>query len=344
MKPSKPTFTQSLHSALQLDFFSDLVGALLPSAKTPTPVAPKSLAPKTPRINDSDQERQTTNQTNDNNDNKLNNLNNLNTSTKPNEDASHTVAPTTTEPSKKLSLHRRQILIQDQVLEYELRRSKRRSIGFLIADEGLRITAPRWVTINEIEQAIQEKQKWIFTKLREKRERLNKRMQPTIVWEDGAQFPYLGEPLILRISTTQRSGIFLSEDGQEIIVCLPPDATEQQLKDRVQSWLQQEAKRIFNARLPIYAEKLNVSYQSMSLTSAATRWGSCTSDGKIRLNWRLIHFTPEIIDYVIAHELAHLIEMNHSADFWTTVESVFPEYEQVKQKLRQHSTQDLPVF
>lgn len=302
MKPSKPTFTQSLQSALQLDFFSDLVGALLPSAKS-TPATP---------------------------------------TTKPTSDPFH--PPNTTEPSKKVTANRRQILIQDQVLEYELRRSKRRSIGFLIADEGLRVTAPRWVTVSEIEQAIQEKQNWIFTKLREKRERLTKRMQPTIAWEDGAQFPYLGEPLILRISTTQRSGIFFSEDGKEITVCLPPEATEQQLKDRVQSWLQQEAKRIFNERLPIYAEKLNVSYQSMSLSSAATRWGSCTADGKIRLNWRLIHFTPEIIDYVIAHELAHLIEMNHSADFWITVESVFPTYEQVKQKLRQHSTQDLPVF
>ena len=299
MKPSKqnkPTLKQSLQSALQLDFFSDLVGVLLPAA---------SIKPEKSTIE-------------------------------------------TTETSKKPSNNRRQLLIQDQVLEYELRRSKRRSIGFLIADEGLRITAPRWVTIAEIEIAIQEKQNWIFTKLREKRDRLDRRMQPTIQWEDGAQFPYLGDTLILRISTTQRSGIFLSQNPenqqQELTVCLPPDASEQQLKDRVQSWLQQEAKRIFNLRLPVYAEKLNVKYHSMSLSSAATRWGSCTSDGKIRLNWRLIHFTPQIIDYVIAHELAHLIEMNHSADFWTTVESVFPEYQEVKQKLRLHSTHDLPIF
>jgi predicted metal-dependent hydrolase len=291
-KPSKPTFTQSLQSALQLDFFSDLVGALLPLSSTKT-------------------EKST-------------------------EESS--------DSSKKPSHNRRKVLIQDQILEYELRRSKRRSIGFLIADEGLRITAPRWVTIVEIEIAIQEKQNWIFTKLREKRERLNKRMQPSIQWEDGAQFPYLGEALILRISTTQRSGIYLNDSITELTVCLPPDANEQQLKDRVQSWLQQEAKRIFNLRLPVYAKKLNVQYKSMSLSSAATRWGSCTSDGKIRLNWRLIHFTPEIIDYVIAHELAHLIEMNHSADFWITVESVFPEYQEVKQKLRQHSTNDLPIF
>lgn len=299
MKPSKqnkPSFTQTLQSALQLDFFSDLVGALLPSV-----------------------------------------------SAKP-----ETSSTETTDTAKKPSNNRRQLLIQDQILEYELRRSKRRSIGFLIADEGLRITAPRWVTVAEIEIAIQEKQNWIFTKLREKRDRLDKRMQPTIKWEDGAQLPYLGDTLILRISTIQRSGIFLSQNPEnqrsELTVCLPPDASEQQLKDRVQSWLQQEAKRIFNLRLPVYAEKLNVQYQSMSLSSAATRWGSCTSDGKIRLNWRLIHFTPQIIDYVIAHELAHLIEMNHSADFWTTVESVFPEYQEAKQKLRLHSTHDLPIF
>jgi predicted metal-dependent hydrolase len=87
-----------------------------------------------------------------------------------------------------------------------------------------------------------------------------------------------------------------------------------------------------------------VHYQSMSLSSATTRWGSCTSQGKIRLNWRLIHFTPELIDYVIAHELAHLHEMNHSERFWRHVQSVFPNFELARQHLRQHATADFPVL
>lgn len=239
---------------------------------------------------------------------------------------------------------KRQILIQDQILEYELRRSKRRSIGFLIADEGLRITAPRWVTLTDIEQAIQEKQQWIITKLREKRELVNKRLQATTRWEDGARLPYLGNHLTLRISHQNRTTATYDAEQNTLHISLRPDYHEQQLKDLVQNWLKQEAKRVFNQRMPVFAQRLSVNYHSMSLSSAGTRWGSCTSQGKIRLNWRLIHFSPEIIDYVIAHELSHLREMNHSPQFWATVESIYPEYEHAKRKLRQHASADLPVF
>lgn len=256
--------------------------------------------------------------------------------------------PQATPPSKvtdhPTTTRKRQILIQDQVLEYELRRSKRRSIGFLIADEGLRITAPRWVTLTDIEQAIFEKQHWIISKLREKRDLAQRRMQATMRWEDGARLPYLGGHLTLRIAHQARSTVTHDVEQGILQVALPPLFEEQQLKDRVQSWLQQEAKRIFNQRLPIFAQRLGVSYHSMSLSSASTRWGSCTSQGKIRLNWRLIHFSPAIIDYVVAHELSHLREMNHSADFWATVESIYPEYEHAKQQLRRHASADLPVF
>lgn len=254
---------------------------------------------------------------------------------------------TSTPPSpdhSNTSPRKRQILIQDQVLEYELRRSKRRSIGFLIADEGLRITAPRWVTLADIEQAIVEKQHWIINKLREKHALANRRRQATMRWEDGARLPYLGSHLTLRIAHQGRSAIQHDVELGILHISLPPDFDEQQLKDRVQSWLQQEAKRIFLQRMPIFAQRLGVSYHSMSLSSAGTRWGSCTSQGKIRLNWRLIHFSPAIIDYVVAHELSHLREMNHSADFWATVASIYPEYEHAKQQLRQHASADLPVF
>lgn len=239
---------------------------------------------------------------------------------------------------------KRQILIQDQVLEYELRRSKRHSIGFLIADQGLRITAPRWVTLADIDKAIHEKQHWIISKLREKRELADKRRQVTMRWEDGARLPYLGKQLTLRITHQARVSIKHDAEQDVLHISLPPDFQEQQLKDRVKSWLQQEAKRVFNQRMPVFAQRLGVSYHSMSLSSAGTRWGSCTSQGKIRLNWRLIHFSHDVIDYVVAHELSHLREMNHSAKFWATVESIYPEYELAKRRLRQTASADLPVL
>jgi predicted metal-dependent hydrolase len=238
----------------------------------------------------------------------------------------------------------RRIQLKEHWLEYRLLRSKRRTIGFLIDDDGLRITAPKWVTVVEIENAIREKQRWIFAKLVERRERSARRLQPQMQWTDGAKLPYLGTDITLRIQTTQAAGIAYDAHAQELTICLPPDASEQQLKDRVQGWLQLEAKRIFGERLPVYAEKLKVSYRQYALSSATTQWGSCTADGKIRLNWRLVHFALPLIDYVIAHELSHLREMNHSPRFWATVQSVFPEFLAARKALRDHAPEMLPAF
>jgi len=248
------------------------------------------------------------------------------------------------EASTLLAQGKRRIRINEHTLDYALVRSKRRSIGFMIDDDGLRITAPKWVTLVEIDSAIREKQRWIFNKLNERRERSARRLLPQMEWRDGGKLPYLGSDAILRVQATQVAGIAWNPQTLELTVCLPSDASEQQLKDRVQSWLQLEAKRIFAERLPVYAEKLDVNYHSFALSSARTQWGSCTADGRIRLNWRLIHFALPLIDYVIAHELSHLREMNHSPRFWATVQSIFPEFEAAKKALRDHAPETLPIF
>ncbi|WP_099047227.1 M48 family metallopeptidase [Collimonas pratensis] len=239
---------------------------------------------------------------------------------------------------------KRRLRFGEHVLDYTLLRSKRRSIGFLISDDGLRVTAPKWVTLGDIEVAIREKKRWIFTKLSEYRDRSTRRMQPQMQWRDGETLPYMGRSITLRIHATQKAGIHFDDASDQLIVCLPADAGEQQLKDRVLGWLQLEAKRVFGERLPIYAEKLGVTYQSFALSSATTQWGSCTSEGKIRLNWRLMHFALPLIDYVIAHELSHLREMNHSPRFWATVQSIFPEFETARKTLRDSAQETLPVF
>jgi hypothetical protein len=239
---------------------------------------------------------------------------------------------------------KRRLQVGSHLLEYTLLRSKRRTIGFLVDDDGLRLTAPKWVSIAEIEGAIHEKQRWILAKLNERRERSARRLQPQMQWRDGASLPYLGGDIILRIASGRTAGIEFTQTTRELTVCLPTDACEQQLKDRVQGWLQSEARRIFAERLPLYAAKLEVAYRSFALSSATTQWGSCTADGRIRLNWRLVHFALPLIDYVIAHELSHLREMNHSPRFWATVQSIFPEFQSAKKALREQAPETLPVF
>ena len=238
----------------------------------------------------------------------------------------------------------RRIMLDQTALDYQLLRSKRHTIGFAVSEEGLRVTAPRWVPVSEIELAIIEKQNWIFNKMNEQRERSVRRLQPPMRWQDGATIPYLGTTITITLDESVQAGVRFDEASLVLYVSLPASASEQQLKDRVLGWLQGEAKKLFAERLAIYAEKLQVSFQSFALSSAATQWGSCTAEGRIRLNWRLMHFALPNIDYVIAHELAHLREMNHGPEFWATVQSVFPEFAAVRKALRNHEPEKLPVF
>jgi predicted metal-dependent hydrolase len=124
-------------------------------------------------------------------------------------------------------------------------------------------------------------------------------------------------------------------------VGLPQNAEPEQIRDAVQSWLQRQARRVFEERCREFAQRLGVRVTRLALSSAQTRWGSASADGSIRLHWRLIHFAMPVIDYVVAHELAHLREMNHSPAFWDVVRSVMPDYEQARGALKDDV---LPAF
>jgi len=237
----------------------------------------------------------------------------------------------------------RALQVGERQLHYTLKRSSRRTIGFTVDDRGLSITAPRWVTVVDIETAIFEKQRWIFTKLGEWQHREARRVLPTMQWREGASLPFLGRSITLQLASPAGMPQF-DADRAMLHLALPTHADEQQIKDRVQGWMQQQARRLLAERLDHYADKLGVRHSAFALTSAATRWGSCTADGKIRLNWRLLHFPLSMIDYVAAHELSHLKEMNHGPRFWETVESIFPEFRDARAQLRAHPPELLPTF
>ncbi|MES3025116.1 MAG: SprT family zinc-dependent metalloprotease [Pseudomonadota bacterium] len=256
-------------------------------------------------------------------------------------------APTTHSPSPPAAtppVPMRRIELGRHKVEFELRRSSRRSIGFMIDDSGLRVTAPKRITLAEIDNAIRAKQGWILSKLSERGERRAQRQQkPPVVWADGAELPFMGAPITLRLVPAARSHCNFDAELRVLTVGVVEGLAEHQLQEHVRIWFQAEAKRLFAERLDLYAARLGVGYSAFALSSAGTRWGSCTTAGAIRLNWRLIHFSLPLIDYVVAHELAHLREMNHSPRFWATVESVYPDYDGAKAALRTRS-QELPVL
>ena len=239
----------------------------------------------------------------------------------------------------------RDTLLGGIAVGYELKRGKRRTIGFSVSADGLTVSAPKWVPLYEIDKAVLEKASWIIKKLQETRARHQRLESARIEWKDGTTLPFLGEQVIVVLDPRHAFGGVGAELKSSIDtlpgvthltlhVGLPHCATADQIKDAVQAWLMRQAKRIFTERLNHFAPTLNVQWRKLSLSSAGTRWGSASADGSIRLNWRLIHFKQSVIDYVVVHELSHLRVMDHSPRFWDTVRAVVPDYAELRGQLK----------
>ncbi|WP_093078322.1 MULTISPECIES: M48 family metallopeptidase [unclassified Variovorax] len=236
----------------------------------------------------------------------------------------------------------REVVLGSARVAYEFKRGKRKTIGFLVGAEGLSVRAPRWVALRDVDAAIHEKSDWILRKLTETQQRHARVEATRIEWRDGAGFPFLGEPVVMRLDPKHGFASVggtlddaVEEGGPRVLrLAVAQNAEPSQIRDAAQAWLMRQARKLFIERLDHFAPLLGVQWQKLSLSNASTRWGSASADGSIRLNWRLIHFRLPVIDYVVAHELAHLRVMDHSHRFWETVESVVPDYDLLRRQLK----------
>ena len=240
----------------------------------------------------------------------------------------------------------RELVLGELRLGYLLKRATRRTIGFVVGPRGLAVSAPRWVSQPQIDSAVQMKADWILRKLAEQGQRLVQQDAARIDWCDGLRLPYLGAELVVRTRgglarTVLQTAQPLLGHPATLHLSLPENANPDQIRDTVQRWLQQQARALFEARIAHHAAAMGVQVTRLRLSSARTRWGSASSDGSVRLNWRLIHFPLATLDYVVVHELAHLHEMNHSPAFWAIVRAVMPDYEQRRRTLKDGV---VPVF
>ena len=248
---------------------------------------------------------------------------------------------------------KRVIVLQNTEIAYAFRRAKRRTIGMSVGYDGLTVSAPRWVGWSEIENALEERADWIVRKIVEMQERQSFLSKRKLIWENGANLPLLGTEVQLVLDPThtysQAGAVLRSakgfsidnilelQEGAKLYLGLPLSAHPTQIQDVVQAWLMRQAKNLFAIRLDYFAPQLGVQWTKLSLSSAATRWGSAGSDGSIRLNWRLIHFKLDVIDYVVVHELSHLRVMDHSPRFWDTVKEVVPDFKERRAALSDKS-------
>jgi len=224
----------------------------------------------------------------------------------------------------------RTVRLGERDLPYLLKRSAKRRRAVLMVDErGLVVHVPWRASERHIGEVIAEAQSWILRKLAEW-ERKKPRQRS---WACGERIDFLGRQLSLQLVSREGRAIAQLKDGHALELSLAPPHTPERVREAVVGWYRRHAGSHFAERVQHFCGKLEVPAPRVLLSSARTRWGSCNADGEIRLNWRLMQAGEHVIDYVVAHEVAHLKIMSHSTRFWRTVQRLYPDYEAARAEL-----------
>ncbi len=209
-------------------------------------------------------------------------------------------------------------------------RSKRKTIALEITENArLIVKAPFGVKSETIRKVILKHIRWIEKKKKEIETRESKFARPK-EFVSGEGFLYLGRYYKLKIVPNQEiplkfeNGFYLSRS------CLS------QAKEVFTNWYKRMAYEKISERAKWYAHKRGLKYKKINITDAQKRWGSCTHNGNLNFSWRLIMAPLAVIDYVVVHELVHLVEKNHTKDFWDKVKVLMPDYEKHKAWLKQN--------
>lgn len=221
-----------------------------------------------------------------------------------------------------------------ETIPYQLERRPRRTVGLKITEAGLVVHAPKYILEFQLKKLIQDKSNWIINKL----EARKKYAVPAMSWQHGETLQLLGNTISLDVVFDSKNKKPVFEQNR-LTIASPEAGNLNVIKHKVTQWYKKQALTDFTRRLELLATKLGVPTPPLKLSNAQSRWGSCSSRGDIRLNWRLLQAPPHIINYVICHELAHLKEMNHSARFWAVVGSIYPDYKSAEKELKQISHQ-----
>lgn len=223
----------------------------------------------------------------------------------------------------------------DRRVDLVVRRSARRTLALQLDHRGVRVAVPHGTPQSMVEQFVRSHRQWLLDRMSAHAARVQGQR---VVLADGCLLPILGQTVRLRMLGGRRPQWKRAVDGvEELHLGSGADAAVllRALRKRALDW--------FGGRVDEYCHRLALPVPPVRLSSARTRWGSCSLRSGIRLHWRLIHLPPALIDYVVAHEVAHLVEMNHSPRFWSVVAGLYPDWQRARRQLREQGAA-LPVI
>ena len=217
-------------------------------------------------------------------------------------------------------------------LDYTLVRSRRRKTLTITVerDRAIIVRAPEAISDDEVRKHVDAKRQWIFGKLRNSQKYAERRHPPGKEVVNGESALYLGREYRIELADTESAEVEFSD------VFRVPLARRARRREVLRQWYIDRAKEMILSRVERKARELGVEFRGARIVNNRYSWGSCTVRDCISLNWRLIKAPMFVIDYVIAHELAHLIEPNHTGEFWSVVRARTPTMDKAKAWLRQH--------
>ncbi len=221
----------------------------------------------------------------------------------------------------------RRLALAGRIVEYRFERRRRRTIGLRVDATGLRVSAPRRTPWREIEKFLRSSERWILARLADwagagKPTRLH--------GTTGEALPLFGQQVTLDVRAGRRS---VALHASRLVIEHPEPQQLGKVRELLVRWLKVRALDALTPRAAHYAARLGVPMPAVAISNARTQWGVCTEGGRLRLSWRLVHLEPALADYVVAHEAAHLVELNHSKRFWKVVEGLYPDWRAARKSI-----------
>lgn len=226
-------------------------------------------------------------------------------------------------------------------IPYTVVKSKRKSLAIAIGIGGsVIVKVPLQVRAADVKRLLQKKQEWIYSTYQKQ----SIRKREGILIKEGTMIPYQDKQYPLRIEYQpyhKVANIFIrnsvNEDGnrESNLIITTPCTELSFVKKCLEEWYKKNARTVIANRVAYYASIMGVSYGRIAIRSQKSRWGSCSFEGNLNFNWHLIMMPSQVLDYVVIHELAHRIEMNHSKQFWLIVAKFCPDYLDRKKWLKE---------
>ena len=214
-----------------------------------------------------------------------------------------------------------------------IRTNRKKSADLRVEAGEVSVVVPLQLPTERIEKLLKDKRRWILEKLTLQRAALPATDKAYV---SGEAFSYLGKNYRLKVVRGAFQPVKLSQG--RLVATLPEGSDKPHMvRNALVRWYRKQAEKRLQEKAQRYSELLQVNPKSVGIQTFKARWGSCSSEGDIRLNWKIILAPHSICDYVVAHELCHLIQHDHSPAFWKAVSRVMPEYGKHKEWLKQNA-------